>query len=195
MGKVLALLLIILLALASVAGYLFLTEKITAGERQIADGQRQLEQGQFALEEGKTKLEAGTRELAEGKKEYEQAKDNPFLVLADKLLQGGKGFKEAREQVAKGDKQVAKGDKQVAKGDKQVAKGEGQVTDGERRLDAGELELRRGSEQLRLAKSARVACAFGAALFASLSIVLGFCWRRSLARIFMHTDASQGTSP
>ena len=32
MGKVLALLLIILLALASVAGYLFLTAKITAGE-------------------------------------------------------------------------------------------------------------------------------------------------------------------
>jgi len=40
MGKVLALLLIILLALASVAGYLFLTEKITAGERQIADDRR-----------------------------------------------------------------------------------------------------------------------------------------------------------
>ena len=195
MGKVLALLLIILLALASVAGYLFLTEKITAGERQIADGQRQLEQGQSALEEGKakletgkakleagkakleagkTKLEAGKRELSEGKKEYEQAKDNLFLVLADKLLQGGKGFKEAREQ--------------VAKGDKQVAKGEGQVTDGERRLDAGELELRRGREQLRLAKGARVACAVGAAFFASLAIVLGFCWRRSLARLFMHTD-------
>ena len=110
--------------------------------------------------------------MAEGKKEHEQAKDNPFLVLADKLLQGGKGFKEAREQVAegdkqvaKGDKQVAKGDKQVAKGDKQVAKGEGQVTDGERRLDAGELELRRGREQLRLAKGARVACAVGAAFF------------------------------
>src|SRR5687767_9935682 len=55
MGKVLALLLIILLALALGAGYLFLTEKITAGERQIADGQRQLEQGQSALEEGKAK--------------------------------------------------------------------------------------------------------------------------------------------
>jgi chromosome segregation ATPase len=191
MGKVLALLLIVLLALASGAGYLFLTEKITAGERQIADGQRQLEQGQSALEEGKAKLEAGKakletgkakleagkRELAEGKKEYKQAKDNPFVVLADKLLQGGKGFKEAREQ--------------IAKGDKQVAKGEGQVTDGERRLDAGELELRRGREQLRLAKGARVVCAVGAAFFASLSIVLGFCWRRSLARLFMHTDAKE----
>jgi len=122
-----------------------------------------------------------------GKKEYKQAKDNPFVVLADKLLQGGKGFKE-------GSKQIAEGDKQVAKGDKQVAKGEGQVTDGESRLDAGELELRRGREQLRLAKGARVACALGAAFFASLSIVLGFCWRRSLARILMHTDASQGTT-
>ena len=177
MGKVLALLLIILLALASVAGYLFLTEKITAGERQIAVGQRQLEHGQSALEEGKAKLEAGKRALAEGKKEYKQAKDNLFVVLADKLLQGGKGFKKAS--------------KQIAEGDKQVAKGEGQVTVGERRLDAGELELRRGREQVRLAKGARVACAIGAAFFASLSIVLGFCWRRSLAGLFMHTDAKE----
>jgi hypothetical protein len=109
------------------------------------------------------------------KKEYEQAEDNLFLVLADKLLKGGKGFKEAR--------------KQIAEGDEQVAKGEGKVNVGERQLDAGELELSRGREQLRLAKAARVACALGAAFFASLSIVLGFCWRRSLARIFMHTDA------
>jgi hypothetical protein len=87
------------------------------------------------------------------------------------------------------------GSKRIAEGDKQVSKGEGKVNVGERRLEAGELELRRGREQLRLAKGARVACAFGAAFFASLSIVLGFCWRRSLARIFMHTAASQGTSP
>ena len=194
MGKVLTLLLIILLALASVAGYLFLTGKITAGERQIADGQRQLEQGQSALEEGKAKLEAGKaklekgkakleagkRELVEGKKEYEKAKDNPFLVLADKLLKGGMGFEEARER--------------IAEGDKQVAEGEGEVNVGDRRLEAGELEVRRGREQLRLAKGARVACALGAAVFAALAIVLGFWWRRALARIFLHTDASPGTT-
>ena len=180
MGKVLALLLIILLALASGAGYLFLTEQITAGERQIAAGQRQLETGQGALEEGKAKLEAGKRELSAGKKEYEQAKDNQFLVLADKLLKGGMGFEEAR--------------KQIAEGDKQVAEGGGKVNVGERRLEAGELEVRRGREQLRLAKGARVACALGAALFAALSIVLGFWWRRALARLFLHTDASQGTT-
>ena len=175
MGKVLALLLIIVLALASVAGYLFLTEQITAGEMQIADGQRQLEKGQPVLEEGKAKLEAGKREMSESKKEYKQAKDNQFLVLADKLLKGGKGFKDAKER--------------IVEGDKQVAKGEGEVNVGERRIDAAELELRRGRELLMLAKGARVACALGAAFFASLSIVLGFCWRRSLARIFMHTDA------
>lgn len=175
MGKVLALLLTILLALASVAGYLFLSSKITAGERQIADGQREFEEKLPKLEEGKAKLEAGKRELSEGKKEYKQAKDNLFLVLVDKLLKGGKGFEDAQ--------------KRIAEGDKQVAKGEGEVKAGEKQREAGELKMLRGTEQLRLAKGARVACALGGAFFASLSIVLGFCWRRSLARIFMHTDA------
>ena len=175
MGKVLALSFVILLAIASVAGYLFLTGKITPGERQIADGQEQLEKGQSKLDAGKAKMEAGKRELSEGKKEYKQAKDNLFLVLADKLLKGGKGFEDAK--------------KQIADGDKQVAKGEGEVNAGEKRLDAGKLKLLRGTEQLGLAKGARVACALGAAFFASLSIVPGFCWRRSLARIFIHTDA------
>jgi hypothetical protein len=180
MGKVFALLLVILLALAAGAGYLFLAGQITAGERQIADGQRRLEKGRVALAEGKAKLEAGKRELSEGKKEYEQAKDNQFLVFADKLLQGGTGFKEAREQ--------------IAAGDKQVAAGEGKVKVGDRRLEAGELELRRGREQLRLAEGARVACALGAAVFAALAVGLGFWWRRALARLFLHTDASPGTT-
>jgi uncharacterized membrane protein (DUF106 family) len=175
MGKVIALLLIILLALASVAGYLSLAEKIIVGERQIADGQRKLEKGQPALKKGKAKLEIGKRESSEGKKEYEQAKNNLFLVLADKLLIGIKGFKEARER--------------IAEGDKQIVKGEDKINVGERRLDAAEMELRRGREQLKVAKGALVACALGAAFFASLSVVLGFRWRRSLARIFMRTDA------
>ncbi len=174
MGKVLALLLIILLALASVGGYLFFTKKITAWERQIADGQRKLEKRQNVLDEGKAKLEAGKQELSKGKKEYEQAKDNLFKVLADKLLKGGRSFREARER--------------IAEGDSQVAKGEDQVNVGERQIDSGEMKLHRGREHLKLAKGARVACALGGAFFPSLSIVLGSCWRRSLARIFMHTD-------
>ncbi|MFH2065089.1 MAG: hypothetical protein ABIK15_07820 [Pseudomonadota bacterium] len=174
MGKVLTLLFMILLALASVTGYLFLDEKIIAGEGQIAEGQRRLEKEKPALEEGKAKLEAGKQELSEGKKDYRQAEENLFMVLADKLLKGGKGFEDARER--------------VAEGEKLIAKGEDKVDVGESRLDAGELELRQGKEKLDLAKGARFACALGAAFFATLSIVFGFCWRRSLARIFMHTD-------
>jgi len=166
MGQLFALLLIILLALASVAGYLFLTQLITAGERQIANGQRQLEEGKQALEEGKAELEAGKQELSEGKKDYEQTKDNLLVVLVDKLLKGGKGFKEAK--------------KQITAGDTQVAKGAGEVNVGERRLDTGELELRRGREQVKRAKGARVACALWTVFFASLSIVLGFYWRQSI---------------
>ena len=63
-------------------------------------------------------------------KEYEQAKDNPFLVFADRLLKGGKDFEDAG--------------KRIAEGDKQVAKGEGMADDGERRLDTGELQLSGG---------------------------------------------------
>lgn len=171
MGKMLVLLLVILLAFASVGGYLFLTEKIAAGEKQIADGQTQLEAGRAAQAGGKALLETGKQELSEGKKEYEQAHDNPFLVFADKWFNDGKGFAEGR--------------KQIAEGDRQVAEGEIKVDAGEKRIDAGQHELSRGMEQLKLARGARLACALAAVFFASLSIVLGFRWRRSLARLFM----------
>lgn len=175
MGKVRTLLIVILLALASATGYLILTEKITTGERRIAESEIKLEKGQHKLEDGKAKLEAGKRELADGKKEYKQAKDNLFLVLVDKLLKGGKGLKEA--------------EKRIADGDTQIAKGEDKVKVEESRLAAGELKQRQGKELLRLAKDARVACAVAAVFFASLSIVLGVRWRRSLTRFFMHADA------
>ena len=178
MGKVIALLLIILVALASVAGYLFLTAKIAAGERQLADGQRQFDQGQSVLEAGKSELTAGKRELSAGKTEYVHANDNFFLRLADKLFQGGKGFKNAR--------------KQITAGDTQVAKGEGEINAGEERINAGEQELHQGREQLRLAKEARAVCTFGAAFLGSLSLVLAFCWRRSVARVFVQPAAESG---
>ena len=166
MGKMLALLLIILLALASVAGSLFLSQQITAGERQIANGQRELEEGKQALEEGKAELEAGKQDLSEGKKDYQQTKNNLLLVLIDKVLRGGKGFKQAK--------------KQISEGDTLVAKGEDKVGLGESRFNRGELELRRGRDQVTLAKGARIACALWAVFFASLSIVLGFYWRQSI---------------
>jgi len=175
MRKAIALAVIILWALASMAGYLYLTGKITAGKRQIAVGQNKAEKGQAALDEGKVRLKAGKQELSEGKKEYEHAKDSWFLVFTDNLLKGGKGFKDA--------------EKKIAAGDKQVAQEEDKVNAGERRLDAGERELSEGRERLGLAEGARIACALGAAVFTSLAVVLGFWWRRSLYRTFKSAGA------
>jgi hypothetical protein len=170
MKKVIALTVIILWGLASMAGYWYLTSQIASGERQIETGQKKFDKGQTELDEGKVRLEAGKQELSEGKKEYATAKDSNLLVFADKVFKGGKGFKEA--------------EKKIAAGDKQVAQGENRVTAGERRLDAGERELSQGREQLGLARVVRIACALGAAVFTSLAIVLGFWWRRSLFKTF-----------
>lgn len=168
MTRVLKLLIIILLALASATGCLLLTGEIRSGERRIADGQRRLEQGKDTLEEGKVKLAAGKQELTEGKEEYEQAKDSLFLELLDKLLNAGRGFKEARTRLAKGNQQVDTGEAKVDAGEEWVAE--------------GELRLSRGRERLILAKGARVVCAVTAICFAALSIVIGFRWRRSWQR-------------
>lgn len=175
MAKMLTLLFTILLAVASVAGYVFLDGKITAGKALIADGQVQLDKGQVKLEEGKDKLEAGKQELSSGKVEYAQAEDNVFLVLGDFLFKGGKGFREAREQ--------------IAAGDRQVAQGENKIEAGEKRLDAGELQLKQGVEQLGFAKGLRAVCTIGAFVFTVLALVLGLWWRRSLAKTLKHIFA------
>ena len=170
MIKVFALLFSVLLAVASVGGYVFLDAKIIAGEGQISDGQKEVDKGQPALDKGKAKLEAGKIELADGKAEYEKAHDNLFMVFMDKLFNRGKGFEDGR--------------KQIAEGDKQVAQGEAKISAGEKRLAAGELELYWGNEQLKMAKGVRIACALGAIIFGVLSIVLAILWRRSLALVF-----------
>ena len=161
MGKLLVLSFVILLALVSLTGWLFLSEKITTGDMQIAAGQEKVDEGQ-------PKLDAGKQELADGKEEYKKAKGNLFYVLVDKLLKGGKGFEEGRRQ---------------------IAEGQDLVDAGQKRMDAGKLKLSLGAEELRLARRVRFACALGAIFFASLSIVLGFYWRRALARLFVHTNA------
>jgi hypothetical protein len=120
-------------------------------------------------------LKAGELKLAKGKKEYAEVHSNPFLVAADNVLHGGKSFRRAREEIAKGGKRVANGRNKVAAG--------------QARLDAGELRLKQGNEQLRLAKGARIACGSGAILLLAASIALGFFWRRALIRAFTHTDA------
>ena len=170
MGKAIALLLVILLTVSSLAGYLFLTKEINAGEKKIAAGKVQLEKGQLELEAGKAELEAGKQELAAGKKEYKDAADSTFLVLADKWFNSGKGFADGREQ--------------IAEGDRQVAAGENKISEGEKKFDAGELKLDRGLEKLKLAHAVRLACEIAAVFFAVLSIVLAYRWRHSLSRLF-----------
>ena len=160
----------VLIAVASVGGYVYLDAKIIDGEEQISDGQKEVDKGQPALDKGKAKLEAGKIELAEGKAKYEKAHDNLFMVFADNLFNRGKGFEDGR--------------KQIAEGDKQVAQGEAKISAGEKKLAAGEFELNQGKEQLQLAKGVRIACALGAIIFGVLSIVLAILWRRSLVRVF-----------
>lgn len=175
MIRTLAFLSLILLALASAVGYLFLNRKIADGERYIAEGQNFITQESPSLATGKVELATGKQQLSDGKKEYERAHDNPFLVFADTLFNGGKGFEEGR--------------KRIAEGEQQVARGENKVADGEKRLDKGNEALRSGMEKLRQGKLARDVCAIGAVTFTLLAIVLGYFWRRSLARSLWRNKA------
>jgi chromosome segregation ATPase len=175
MVKLFVLLFLFLSTMASMAGYLYLDKKIAAGEIQIAEGERQIEKGQSDIEQGMAKLDAGKRELSEGKEKYAKAQAKPFLVLLDNVFKDGEGFKEGRDKIADGDKQVAKGERDLDVGEK--------------RLDEGKLELSQGQEQLSLAKTARISCAIVGVLFALLSIVFGFCWRKTLIRFFRHGHA------
>ncbi|HSV98113.1 MAG TPA: hypothetical protein VLM75_14420 [Spirochaetota bacterium] len=170
MGRLLVLSFLIILASASMAGYYFVTEMIISGGKQIADGQKRLEEGQPALEEGKARIAAGRRELSKGQEEYDRARENPFLVLVDRLLKGGKGFEDARRR--------------IAEGLERIARGEDEIDSGTRLLGAGEIELQLGMAQLKRAKDVRVAFVLAASLFTFLSIFLGFRWRRSFPRIF-----------
>src|ERR1019366_9987809 len=97
MIKVFALMFSVLLAAASVGGYMFLDAKIIAGEERISDGQKEVDKGQPALDKGKAKLEAGKIELAEGKAKYEKAHDNLLMVVIDKLFNRGQGFADGRK--------------------------------------------------------------------------------------------------
>ena len=175
MGKVFSLLCVILLAISSLLGYLILNENIKAGEKTIAAGQNNIEQQRPSFEAGKVDLADGKQKLSAGKKEYEEAHDNPFLVLADKWFNGGKGFAEGRKKIAEGEQKVAQGQDKVDVGAKQ--------------LDTGTLKVRQGMEKLKMAKYARDACALGTFIFTTLSVVLGFFWRRSVAKTLMQLRA------
>lgn len=172
MVKLLLLLFMVFLTLLSLGGCLFLGEKIIDGQKKINRGQKKIDKGQIAFDAGKAELEAGKLESSDGKKEYEKAEDNLFLGLADKLFNGGRGYKAGRMR--------------IAEGDKQLAQGVDSVNDGEKRLNAGKRELLEGIEQVELAKGARIACGLGVVFFALVTLSLGIYWRRPLTRIILH---------
>jgi preprotein translocase subunit SecG len=170
-GKVIMLLILILLAVVSLTGFVFLSEQIAAGENEITRGQKQLEIGQAKLEAGKAELEAGKQMLSEGKQEYAEAKDNVALVFLDNL-QGGKGFREGKAQ--------------IDDGEQQVATGESQINVGAKRINAGELELSRGVELLSFAKGVRVVSALAAIIFTVLSVIIAIRWRRTPVQFILN---------
>ena len=174
MIKTIAISFVILLALVASAGYLYLNGRIIAGEKLIADGQARIIEETANLEDGKARLEAGKLRMAEGAKKYEAAHNNMFLRLADKVLKGGKGFRDARGRMADGDERVARGEEKVSVG--------------EDRLEAGALELQEGIVLVEQARHARVACAIGAVFFTVLGAVLAYFWRWSLARTLLRID-------
>lgn len=172
MVKLLLLLFMVFLTLLSLGGCLFLSQKITDGQKKIANGKKKISQGEIAFEAGKAELKAGKLESSEGKKEYEKAEDNLFLVFADKVFNSGRGYKAGRARIAAGDKEIALGVEDV--------------NEGEKRLNAGKRELLEGIEQVELAKGARIACGLGVVFFALVTLALGICWRRELGRLISH---------
>lgn len=168
MFKPLLLLFLVLSGFATLIGYFFLTEKMTDWEWQIIAGQKQFDQGQSSFENGNEQIEVGRKKLSAAKAEYEQTINNPLLVLADRIFKRGQSFHEAKNLIADGDRQISEGLNKIEIAEKQ--------------LMATRLELRRGRSDFKMAHTARQACAFGAALFIFLALVLGLSWRRAYVR-------------
>lgn len=146
-----------LLALASAGGVVYLTLRIEAGEHAFTAGKQTLTEESPALVAGTAKLEAGKQELAEGRADYKEAKDKWHLVWLDRVFRGGRGFREAEEQ--------------IAKGESAVAAGEDKLRAGQERVDAGRLKLKQGRERLTFARQVRAGLA-GSALFFTLGFAL-----------------------
>ena len=173
MGKLLTLLFILLLAVGSMGGYLYVTDEIIAGKQKIAAGQKELEQGQQMLTKGKVKLASGKQQLSKGKDVYNGMKVVSVLGVAT-LPVSWVVLSATNSKLSEGDQMVAKGNEKVQAGEKQ--------------LNEGKLQLHRGIERLNQANWIRIACATGAIFFTSLLIVLGFCWRRSLSTILRRVN-------
>jgi hypothetical protein len=115
--KLFVLLFSVLLAVASVGGYVYLDIMINDGERRISDGEKEIDRGRPQLEKGKAKLETGQISLAAGKAEYEKAHDKLFMVFMDNWFNHGKGFEDGRKKIAEGNEQLARGEAKIIAGE------------------------------------------------------------------------------
>ncbi|MEO8401005.1 MAG: hypothetical protein ABI597_04305 [Gammaproteobacteria bacterium] len=169
MKKRIILLITILLAAISIAGYLFLTKEIILGHLKIADGQKQLADGEQTLERGEAKLASGNKRLSRAKNSYSKFKTVPFYAVAALPVAG-------QIIALTGDKIAGQ---KIAEGNRLVAQGANKVKAGEDRLAEGKLQLAQGTDKLALANKIRIACGITAIFFSLLSFALGFYWRRS----------------
>ncbi|EKD77761.1 MAG: hypothetical protein ACD_42C00190G0001 [uncultured bacterium] len=202
MIKRLTLLLLMLLAMGSFSGYLYLNNQIEIGEAKIAEGQKSIGAGEKALSAGKQRLRAGKQKLqagkqqlqigkqklAAGKKQYQIVRAIPLGAVSNLLPEATPltgivehKIREGGKQIAHGEKQVAYGEKQVAHGEKQIAAGEQKIRAGELRLKSGKIAIAQGIAKLEEAKKIRDALAISAAFFTFLTIVLAIFWRRKRA--------------
>ncbi|MGA7965410.1 MAG: hypothetical protein WCB49_05925 [Gammaproteobacteria bacterium] len=170
MGKVITLGILLVVALLSGSGFIYINSMINSGELDMIAGKKALAAGKVDMKAGKARLSAGKTQLSEGKAAYAKARKNWLLVFADKAFNKGQGFKDAQRQ--------------IAEGEQQVAAGQSKVDAGQARLDQGRQDLIQGRNLLTLAKGIRIALGGVAIVLLALAAVLTFFWRHSLMRTF-----------
>jgi len=178
MGKILALSMLLLLALGSAAGYLYLTQQIDNGSPKMIAGEKQIEEGEKMLSNGKANLSRGSRQLSQAKQGRNQIKKISYGLMAAVPVTGlltMVGDKVVSGKISEGDRMVAAGKKKVAAGEEQLA--------------SGKLELSRGKSRLSMAMKLRTACVLGAVMFTIIFIMLSFYWRHSLVTIIMRKNS------
>lgn len=169
MKKIALLLFLLLATLGLLSGYLYLTEKIIAGNIKIAAGKKQIEEGEQMLARGQGKLARGKRQLSELKGANSLFQSIPFMHIADKVPVGGAVLNLANDKIHEGDQQVRAGEDKIKNGEKQLAE--------------GKIDLQKGIQKLYEANIIRMTCGIGA--FVMSMILLGFLiyWRKDLTKM------------
>lgn len=156
MGKIVALIISIILTIASTTVYFILNEKIIIGEKLLADGQKRYAAGQQALTAGKAKLAAGKQQLSTAKTTYNLVQ-SPLMQLTNQHPIASAVLQQAENKITSGDQQVESGVKKIRAGEAQ--------------LKAGKIKLEEGRKQLDFAKELRFYSMLSAAFFALLSLI------------------------